>query len=70
MMGLDSAGGYPLPTLWLYIYYTWWTKDAGAPRQCTYDQIALRQFLLLGVPEIIGVERSGTWLGDFREQRL
>lgn len=69
-MSVACSVFFPLATPCLYIYYTLWTKDAGVALPWTCEQIAIRQFVLLGVPEIIGVANWRTWLGDFRGGRL
>lgn len=66
----EYAGIYHMPTPWLYIYYSRWMKEASDVQQRTYEWIAMRQFVLLGVPVILATARWGLYAVDFPDHRL
>lgn len=59
-----------MPTPWLYAYYARCKEEANDVQQRKYCQIAMQQFILIGVPLLLGATWWDTYTVYFRDLRL
>ena len=61
---------YPVPTPWLYIYFSHITIRASSSTFAALERMAIYEFAWLSVPVILSVAQYGTFYPDCRDPRL